>query len=123
MYDWVTLITTIVSTIAAGGWLTSRHLRKKEDEKHQVELEHARAEADALRQRTELDYTKEILEIYSAHIVQPLRDEISLTNKRLDMYEMAINQAPTCKLYPACPVLMRLQSQKQNITNPVTQPY
>ena len=30
----------------------SRRLRKKEDEKHAVELEHARAESDALRQRT-----------------------------------------------------------------------
>ena len=121
MFDVSTLVSSILAALSAGGWLMSRHLRKKEDEKHAVELEHARAEADALRQRTELDYTKEILEIYSAHIFQPLRDEINLTNKRLDMYEMAINQAPTCKLYPACPVLMRLQSQKQNHTSTVSQ--
>lgn len=114
MFDWVTLATTIISTIAAGGWLTSRHLRKKDDEKHAVELEHARAEADALRQRNELDYTKEILELYSAHIVEPLKDKIDLTNKRLDLYENAINKALDCKLFPGCPVVIRLQEQKQS---------
>lgn len=118
MFDWVTLVSVVATTLTAGGWVTSRHLRKKEDEKHAVELEHARAEADALRQRTELDYTKEILELYSAHIVQPLKDQIDLTNKRLDLYEYAINQAPTCKLYPACPVLIRLQ--KSSKTDPIT---
>ena len=78
----------------------------------------ARAEADALRQRSELDYTKEVLEIYSAHIVQPLKDQIALTNKRLDLYEYAINQAPTCKLYPNCPVLLSVQSKKHNVISP-----
>lgn len=121
MFDYVQIISIVAATLTAGGWLTSRHLRKKEDEKHQVELEHARAEADALRQKSELDYTKEILELYSAHIVQPLKDEINLTNRRLDLYEEAINQAPTCKLYPACPVLMRMQKQKDLDRNPVSQ--
>lgn len=109
MFDWVTLVTTCISTLTAGGWLVSRRMRVKDDEKHQVELQQARAEADALRQRTELDYTKEILEMYSAHIVQPLKDQIDNTNKRLDNYEIAINQAPRCKLYPDCPVIVRLQ--------------
>lgn len=120
MFDWITLVSVVATTLTAGGWLTSRHLRKKEDEKHAVELEHARAEADALRQRTELDYTKEILELYSAHIVQPLKDQIDLTNKRLDLYEFAINQAPTCKLYPACPVIIRLQKSSKTDTIAVT---
>lgn len=114
MLDVTNIVSIIVTTLAAGGWLTSRRLRKKDDERHQVELEHARAEADALRQRSELNYTKEILEIYSAHIVQPLKDQIDLTNKRLDLYEYAIDQAINCKLYPACPVLNRLQEQKQS---------
>lgn len=114
MFDWVTIVSIVATTLTAGGWLTSRRLRKKEDEKHVVELEHARAEADALRQRSELDYTKEILELYSAHIVQPLKDQIDLTNKRLDLYEYALNQAPTCKLYPACPVIIRLQESRTN---------
>ena len=114
MLDWVSIVTIITTVLTGGGWLTSRHLRKKDDEKHAVELEHARAEADALRQRSELDYTKEILEMYSAHIVQPLKDQIDLTNKRLDVYEIAINQAPTCKLYPNCPVIVRLQKSSKS---------
>ena len=97
MFDWVSIAALVATTLTGGGWLMSRRLRKKEDEKHVIELEHARAEADALRQRTELDYTKEILELYSAHIVQPLKDQIDLTNKRLDNYEVAINQAPKCR--------------------------
>lgn len=114
MLDWVEIVSIIITALTAGGWLTSRHLRKKEDERHEIQLEHARAEADALRQRSELDYTKEILELYSAHIVEPLKDEIRLTNKRLDLYEYAINQATSCKLYPNCPVLVRLQKQHEN---------
>lgn len=114
MFDTVTVITTVLSTLTAGGWLMSRRLRKKEDEKHAVELEHARAEADALRQRSELDYTKEVLEIYSAHIVEPLKEQIALTNKRLDLYEYAINQAISCTLYPDCPVLLRLQDARKD---------
>ena len=109
MFDYISIASLIATTLTGGGWLMSRRLRKKEDEKHAIELEHARAEADALRQRTELDYTKEILELYSAHIVQPLKDQIDNTNKRLDNYEIAINQAPRCKLYPDCPVIVRLQ--------------
>lgn len=114
MFDTVTVITTVLSTLTAGGWLMSRRLRKKDDEKHAVELEHARAEADALRQRSELDYTKEVLEIYSAHIVEPLKEQIALTNKRLDLYEYAINQAISCTLYPDCPVLLRLQNARKD---------
>lgn len=113
MFDVTTLVSSILAALSAGGWLMSRRLRKKEDEKHAVELEHARAEADALRQRNDLDYTKEILELYSAHIVEPLKDKIDLTNKRLDSYEDAINKALDCKLYPGCPVILRLQKQKQ----------
>lgn len=119
MFDWLEIASLAVTALTAGGWLTSRRLRKKDDEKHAVELEHARAEADALRQRNELDYTKEVLELYSAHIVQPLKDQIALTNRRLDLYEYAINQVPTCKLYPACPVLISLQSKKNDHGNPI----
>lgn len=114
MDNWIEIVSIIVTALTTGGWLTSRTLRKQQAEKHSVELEQAKAEADALRQRSELSYTKEILEIYSAHIVQPLKDQIDLTNKRLDLYEYAINQAPTCKLYPACPVIMRLQEQRKD---------
>ena len=113
MLDWVSIVSLAATTLTGGGWLMSKRLRKKDDEKHQVELDHARAEADALRQRSELDYTKEILELYSAHIVQPLKDQIDLTNKRLDTYEIAINQAPKCRLYPDCPVLVRLQKSSK----------
>ena len=121
MFDWVSIASLVATTLTGGGWLMSRRLRKKEDEKHVIELEHARAEADALRQRTELDYTKEILELYSAHIVQPLKDQIDLTNKRLDNYEVAINQAQKCRLYPDCPVLVRLQKSSKVDPSPVTQ--
>lgn len=114
MFDVTTLVSTILAALSAGGWLMSRHLRKKEDEKHQVELERARAEADALRQRTELDYTKEVLEIYSAHIVQPLQIQIDEVRTRLDRDEKAISMAFGCKLYPNCPVLISLQSQSQD---------
>lgn len=118
MFNWVDIASIVITALTAGGWLTSRRLRKKDDEKHAIELEHARAEADALRQRSELDYTKEILELYSAHIVQPLKDQIDLTNKRLDIYEIAINQAPKCRLYPDCPVLVRLQKSSKG--DPIT---
>lgn len=114
MLDWITLATTILSVLAGGGWLTSRWMRRKEQEKHNVELEHARAEADALRQRTELDYTKEVLEIYSAHIVQPLQNQINEVRNRLERDEEAITMAFSCSLYPDCPVIIKLQSQTKS---------
>lgn len=114
MFDVPTIVSSIIAALSAGGWLMSRRLRKKEDEKHAVELEHARAEADALRQRSELDYTREVLELYSAHIVEPLKEQINLTNKRLDRYEIAINHASECSLYPNCLVLMHLQKSAQS---------
>lgn len=116
MFDVPTLVSSILAALSAGGWLMSRRLRKKEDEKHAVELEHARAESDALRQRTELDYTKEILEIYSAHIVQPLQDQINDIKERLKDDEEAIRTAYSCHLYPNCPVISRMQKQDESST-------
>ena len=116
MFDVPTLVSSILAALSAGGWLMSRHLRKKEDEKHAVELEHARAESDALRQRTELDYTKEVLEIYSAHIVQPLKEQIDEIKRNQRRNEDAISKAFGCRLYPNCPVVSKLQKQSQSIT-------
>lgn len=114
MFDVPTLISSVIATLSAGGWLMSRRLRKKEDEKHAVELEHARAESDALRQRTELDYTKEVLEIYSAHIVQPLKEQINDIKERLKHDEEAIRATNSCRLYPNCPVISKLQKQGES---------
>lgn len=115
MLDWVEIGSIVVTTLTAGGWLTSHRMRKKDDEKHQVELEHARAESDALRQRSELDYTKEVLEIYSAHIVQPLQVQINDIKERLNHDEQAIRKAYSCRLYPDCPVILRLQKQGETV--------
>lgn len=115
MFDsWISIVASVIAALSAGGWFVSKRQRKLDEEKHAVELEHARAEADALRQRTELDYTKEVLEIYSAHIVKPLQDQINEVKKRLDRYDFAISKAPICSLYPNCPVLIELQSPADN---------
>lgn len=117
MLDWLNVLSGILTVFAGGGWLTSRWMRRKEQEKHNVELERARAEADALRQRNELDYTKEVLEIYSAHIVQPLQNQINEVRNRLERDEEGIKMAFSCRLYPDCPVIIKLQSQ--TISRPV----
>lgn len=116
MFDVPTLVSSVIAALSAGGWLMSRRLRMKEDEKHAVELEHARAESEALRQRTELDYTKEVLEIYSAHIVQPLQEQINDIKERLKHDEQAIRTAYSCRLYPNCPVISKLQKQGESST-------
>jgi hypothetical protein len=61
-------------------------------------------------------YTKEILEIYSAHIVQPLQDQINDIKERLKEDEEAIRTAYSCRLYPNCPVINRMQKQGENST-------
>jgi len=109
--NWVSIVTTILAALSAGGWFVSRTQRKRDGEKHSVELERARAEADALRQRSELNYTKEILELYSAHIVKPLQNQIDELKRRFDSYEYAIGKAPDCRLYPDCPILRELQAE------------
>lgn len=121
--DWISIVTSLIAALTAGGWFVSRTQRKRDGEKHAVELERARAEADALRQRSELDYTKEILELYSAHIVNPLQDQINALKNRFDRYEYAISKAPDCRLYPDCAILHELQGQKNNDNRDSTSPH
>ena len=113
---WVEILTSTIAVFSAGGWFLSKHQRNIEREKHEAEIERARAESDALRQRSNIDYTKELLEIYSAHIVQPLKDEIKSIKAHQEHYEAAFSKAPFCSLFPNCPIVVELQSQIQNTT-------
>lgn len=111
---WVEILTSIVAALSAGGWFLSKHHRKSDREKHAAELERARAESAALRQKSDIDYTQKLLEIYSAHIVQPLKDEINSIKAHQEHYEAALSKAPLCSVFPNCPIVVELQSQIQN---------
>lgn len=116
MFDsWHQILTSTIAVFSAGGWFLSKHQRNIEREKHEAEIERARAESDAIRQKNEIDYTKNLLEIYSAHIIQPLKDEIDTIKKNQKIYESAVAKTIFCSVYPNCPVFIELQNQIENL--------
>lgn len=116
MFDsWLQILSSLIAAFSAGGWFLSKHQRNVEREKHLVEIERARAESNAIRQKNEIDYTKDLLEIYSAHIIQPLKDEICTIKKHQKIYEAAVAKAVFCSAYPNCSVFVELQSQIENL--------
>lgn len=113
-FEWITIVTSLIAALSTGGWFVSRTQRKRDGERHAIDMDKARCEADALRQRSELDYTKDILELYSAHIVTPLQQQIDQLKSRFDTYEKAIGNAPRCGNYPDCPIIRSLQATIDN---------
>lgn len=114
MFDITTIVSAVLATVTAGGWLRSSYLRRREDESHRAELEKTRAEVSATLRESETKYTREALEIYTNQVIKPLRDEIQRLRDNQVRFQAAINAAPSCKHYPDCVVLRRLQGDEDN---------
>lgn len=110
MFEYTEIITTIIATLTAGGWLVSRHKRSQEAEEHKTKIEAMEAKITASLRDSETKYTREALEIYTDNVVKPLRDEIRILRDNQIRFQAAINAAPTCRLFPDCVVVRRLRS-------------
>lgn len=111
MPDWTQIVTEVIAALTAGGWLMSRRNRRKDRERHAAEIDQLRADLDRTIKQTETSYVKDALEIYSENVVKPLRDEVQRNTEKIIRFEAAVAAAPTCRLYPDCVVIRRLQGE------------
>lgn len=114
MHEILSILPEILGTLAAGGWLISRWRRKQEKEAHAAELRQKEAILMATLRDSETKYTREALEIYTTQVVKPIREELARLNEKLIRYEEAFNCATSCRIYPDCVVLARLQKLIQD---------
>lgn len=112
MPEWTSIVTEVIAALTAGGWLLSRHNRRKDNERHSAEVAQLRADLDRTIKQTETSYVQDALKIYSENVVEPIRNEIQRNNDRLIRLETAINMAPTCRIYPDCVIIHRLQDDQ-----------
>lgn len=112
MFDYTEIITAIIATLTAGGWLVSRHKRSQEAEEHKTKIEAMEAKITASLRESETKYTREALEIYTDNVVKPLRDEIRTLRENQIRFQAAINAAPACRLFPDCVVINKLRTTK-----------
>ena len=110
MFDWSTIVTSLIAAATAGGWLMSATRRRHDNETHRAEIAAKEAEIAATIRESETKYTREALEIYTSQVIQPLRDEITRLRENQIRFQAAINAAPGCRIYPDCVVVRRLQA-------------
>ena len=110
MFEYTEIISAVVATLTAGGWLVSRHKRNQEAEEHKTKIDAMEAKITASLRDSETKYTREALEIYTDNVVKPLRDEVRTLRENQILFQAAINAAPACRLFPDCVVVRRLRS-------------
>lgn len=114
MPDISTILPEIIAALAAGGWFYSERKRKQERESHDAEMAKAKADLTATMRDSETKYTREALEIYTQQVVEPLRQQLDRNTKAIARYQGAIDMAPSCRLYPDCVVVRKLQSKSHD---------
>lgn len=114
MLDITTIITAVIATLTAGGWLTSRRLRRRDDEIHRAELAKLQAELTASIKDSETKYVREALAIYSENVVKPLQDQLHQYRDEQVRFQEAVNSAPSCPMYPDCVIVRKLQGKEDH---------
>lgn len=111
MLDWSVIIPSVIATIASAGWLKTRHDRKKDNDAHARDMIEREADIIAKMRESETKYVHEILETYNQQVVDPIRQQSLKNAENLARFEGAVAAAPTCRIYPDCVILRKLQSQ------------
>lgn len=114
MLDWSSIIPTVLATLAGAGWLKTAHDRRKEKESHNKEMVSKEAEIISKMRESETKYTKEALDIFNEQVVKPIREQSQRNAEKLARLEGAIDMAPTCRLYPDCVILRKLQASAKD---------
>ena len=116
MLDVTTIITAVIATLTAGGWLTSRRLRRRDDETHRAELAKLQAELTASIKDSETKYVREALAIYSENVVKPLQDQLHKYREEQVRFQEAVNSAPSCPMYPIVLLYTSCKAKKTTTT-------
>lgn len=114
MLDWSAIIPSVLATILGAGWLKSRHERKKDNEAHARDMIEREADIIAKMRESETKYVHEILETYNLQVVDPIRQQSLRNAENLARFEGAVAAAPTCRIFPDCVIVRKLQSQVDN---------
>ena len=111
MLDWSVIIPSLVATLAGVGWFKTSRDRKKDNEAHARDMIEREANIIAKMRESETKYVHEILETYNQQVVDPIRRQSNRNAENLARFEGAVAAAPTCRIYPDCVILRKLQSQ------------
>lgn len=114
MSEMLSILPEVIAALTAGGWLMSRFRRRREREEHAAEIAAKEAEITSKLRESETKYTREALEIYTKQVVEPLRQQLDRNTEAIARYQGAIDMAPTCRTYPDCVVVRKLQEQSKN---------
>lgn len=109
MLDWSVIIPSIVATLAGVGWFKTWRDRKHDNETHARDMIEREADIIAKMRESETKYVHEILETYNQQVVEPIRTQSIKNAENLARFEGAVAAAPTCRIYPDCVILRKLQ--------------
>lgn len=112
MLDWSTIIPSAIATLAGAGWLKTLSDRRKDKETHAKEMMSKEAEIIAKMRESETKYTKEALDIFNEQVVKPIREQSQRNAEKLARFEGAIAVAPSCRIFPDCVIIRKLQADK-----------
>lgn len=113
MLDWSVIIPSIVATLAGAGWFKTWRDRRKDNEAHARDMIEREADIIAKMRESETKYVHEILDTYNQQVVNPIREQSLKNAENLARFEGAVAAAPTCRIYPDCVILRKLQSQAE----------
>ena len=114
MLDWTVIIPSVLATLMGAGWFKTWRDRKKDNETHARDMIEREAEIIAKMRDSETKYTKEALDIFNDQVVKPIREQSQRNAEKLARLEGAIDTAPTCRIYPDCVILRKLQASAKD---------
>lgn len=109
MLDWSVIIPSLVATLAGVGWFKTSRDRRKDNEAHARDMVEREADIIAKMRESETKYVHEILDTYNKQVVDPIRQQSFKNAENLARFEGAVAAAPTCRIYPDCVILRKLQ--------------
>lgn len=117
MLDWSSIIPSVLATLAGAGWLKTAHDRKKDNDAHARDMIEREAQIIAKLRESETKYVHDVLQTYNEQVVEPIRSQSIKNAENLARFEGAVAIAPTCRIYPDCVIIRKLQSQKNDDDN------
>lgn len=113
--DWTTIIASLISAISAGGWLTSRAIRKRDARQAALEADKLSHEIERLDKAANLDHATKLIETYQAQVLEPMKQQIANLQQQVNELQTILAKARTCEYNYNCPLLTFVQDSQQDI--------
>lgn len=110
MLDWSVIIPSVLATLAGAGWFKTWRDRKKDNDAHARDMIEREADIIAKLRESETKYVHDVLETYNKQVVDPIRAQSQRNAENLARFEGAVAAAPTCRIFPDCVIVRKLQS-------------